>query len=156
MSISRLEEELGIKLFGRTPKGLFLTEEGEYLLSRAEQIMKIVNDCEAYFDRQARKNETVSVMFVRGTVEKFALNTIAQFKELHPNISVQVQVGTDADCDTMVESGEIDLAVRAGPVNMHKFSATLIYTSKNVLVVNKDNLLAQKKQSQLNSLKMFL
>lgn len=153
MSISRLEEELGLKLFMRTPKGLFPTKEGEYLLPKAEQIIKIVGDCEAHFTRESERDQRVSVMFVRGTVEKFAVSSIAQFKEKHPEITVHVQVGADLDCDNAVENGEVDMALRAGPVDLHKFSATLIYSGKNVLVVNKSNPLSQKGSVSIEDLK---
>ncbi len=153
MSISRLEDELGLKLFTRTPKGLFPTKEGEYLLPRAEKIIKIVGECEAYFTREAEKDQTVSVMFVRGTVEKFAVNSIAQFKKKHPNITVHVEVGADSDCDDAVENGTVDLALRAGPVDLHKFSATLIYSGKNVLVINKSNPLSQKESVSIEDLR---
>ncbi len=50
-SIASLEEELGVTIFYRTPKGVFLTDDGEkivaqanYILSAMEQITNIAND----------------------------------------------------------------------------------------------------------------
>ncbi len=50
-SIASLEEELGVTIFHRTPKGAFLTDDGEkivaqanYILTAMEQITNIAND----------------------------------------------------------------------------------------------------------------
>lgn len=41
--IADLEDELGVKLFRREHRHLALTQEGHYLLGRAQQIVGLVN-----------------------------------------------------------------------------------------------------------------
>lgn len=153
MSISRLEDELGLKLFKRTSKGVFPTKEGEYLLPRAEEIVNIIGDCETYFAQVSAGRKNVSVMFALGTVEKFAENPILIFKEKYPDITVLLHDGTDSDCENAVRNGEAELALCPGPVNSQKFDTTLVYSSKNVLVVNENNPLAKKKSIKISDLK---
>jgi len=153
MSISRLEDELGLKLFKRTPKGVFLTKEGEYLLPRAKQVVEIIGDCEAYFAKGAEGRRIVSLMFALGTVELLAHKPILKYKEKYPDITVHIHDGTDFDCDNAVKNSDVELALCAGPVNTQKYDATLLYTSKNVLVVNENNRLAQKKTVMIEDLK---
>jgi len=153
MSIGRLEDELGVKLFIRTPKGMSLTEDGTYLLPKAEQIVHIFSDVENHFIEKAHGRQSLTVMFIRGTVEKFAYKAISSFKQTHPDIDVKILVRIDSDCDEAVENGDADLALCAGPVNTQKLDATLIYSGKNMLVVNKNHVLANRETICITDLK---
>jgi len=153
MSISRLEDELGVKLFTRTPKGMSLTEDGEFLLEKAEEIVHISNDIESHFLEKAQGIKSLNVMFIRGTVEKFAYKAIEIFKKSHPNIAVRMQVRIDSECDEAVKNGDADLALCAGPINTTKLDATLIYSGKNMLVVNKNHHLADRDTISISDLK---
>src|SRR6187455_1054967 len=44
MQIKKLEETLGVSLFERTNKQVFLTEQGELLISRVKQILILVGE----------------------------------------------------------------------------------------------------------------
>lgn len=153
MSISRLEHELGCRLFKRTTKGAFPTGMGEYLYPRAKEIIKIVGECEAYFASNSDTRKSVAAMFTLGTIELFAHSTIAKFREMYPGISVYIHNGTDAECENSVINGDVEFALCAGPIDSHRFDATLLYTSKNVLVVNNEHPLARKRTVDIYDLK---
>lgn len=53
--IQQLEDELGVRLFARSPKGMRLLPEGETLLRRAKQILALVEEARAEF--QTPKDE---------------------------------------------------------------------------------------------------
>lgn len=48
-NIDNLENELGVKLFYRTNKGVILTEEGNLLLQRATSIINQIDDLTNYY-----------------------------------------------------------------------------------------------------------
>lgn len=153
MSISRLEDELGLKLFTRTKKGVFPTKEGEYLLPIAVQVVKSIGDFEAHFAKSSEEKRSLSIMFSLGTVEQFAHISISQFKTQCHDIAVHIRDGTDTDCENAVMNGEVELALCAGPVNTQNFDAILLHESKNVLVVSDKNPLAKKKTISIAELK---
>lgn len=153
MSISRLEDELGLKLLMNTPKGQVPTKDGEYLLPIAEQIIKMISDCEAHFSDSSNILRNVTVMCIRGTFEKFAQSAISRFKEKNPDISINISVGIDGECEEALIKEQIDFALCSGPVNTQKFDATLLFKSKNVLVVNSRHPLAQNKSIPIADLK---
>ena len=153
ISISRLEEELGCKLFYRTSNGLILTPDGEYLLPKAEEILKINNEAISHFEHEASRESSVLALFVRGTVELLALPSISAFKEKHPEPDVQFRVEQDLDCMQSVLNGEADLAVCSGPVQYKELSSKLLFSKRNVLVIYRSHSLALRKSVCIEDLK---
>ncbi len=145
MAITRLEDELSYKLFKRTPRGILLTEQGKYLLPRAEQVVGLIEECEGYFSDEVKKGRKLSVMFALGTVEEFASKPIARFHEKYPNIALDVQEGFDITCDEAVKNQEVELGLCVGlPADEKKFDTTLLLSSRNALLVNEKHPLANR------------
>lgn len=96
--VKALEEELGVTLFDRTPRGMRLTAEGERLLARAERVL----DGVSAFAQEARtlKGEISGVA-------RIALNTGSEYLRLsdlhahlsadHPGVSLELLQGNSAD-----------------------------------------------------------
>jgi DNA-binding transcriptional LysR family regulator len=142
MAILRLEEELACKLFLRTAKGLIPTPQGEYLYPRAQKVLAVMDECEAYFKKGADKAGFLSVMLAPGTIEEFAGIPIAQFKEKHSNIHLDIQETFDVICDASVENSIVELALTVGPIDSRKFDNELLFTSRHALILHKDHPLA--------------
>ncbi|SHI07765.1 DNA-binding transcriptional regulator, LysR family [Sporobacter termitidis DSM 10068] len=152
MAILRLEEELSCKLFVRTAKGLTPTAQGEYLYPRAQQILTLLEECETYFKKGAGKEGFLTVMLSIGTIEEFAGVPIAQFREKHPNVHLDVQETFDVVCDTSVENGIVEMALTVGPVDVKKFDFELLFTSRHALIVHKDHPLANRESISIADL----
>jgi DNA-binding transcriptional LysR family regulator len=141
LSIQRLEEELSRKLFKRSTKEVGLTEDAEYLLPRAKQVLEIIDDCEAHFKQGLEHEETIRVPFVMGSIEEFTGDIIRKFMDTF--IKLDASERFDFSCEKEVLDGDAELAVTVGPVDSEIFDQTLLYSTKNVLVVHKDNPLAK-------------
>jgi DNA-binding transcriptional LysR family regulator len=144
MAILRLEEELSCKLFVRTAKGLMPTPQGEYLYPRARQILTLLDECEAYFEKGAGKEGFLTVLLSNGTIEEFAGIPIAQYREKYPNIHLDIQETTDVACDTSVENSLVELALTVGPIDAKKFDFELLFSTRHALIVHKDHPLADR------------
>lgn len=110
--IARLEQDLRLPLFIRTPRGVELTEAGEILLRRAYAIMGQI--------RQARHDVTAHVDAPRGTVvvgmpptpgEFIAPPLLAYIKQNYPEIELRFVEGFSRDLERWLTDGEIGLAV---------------------------------------------
>ncbi len=145
MSINRLESELGLKLFRRTPKGVFPTNMGEYLYPRAQEVTKIINECEVYFANNSETRRSVTALFAHIAIPKY--------KETHPNVSVYLHNATDSECESALLDGKVEFALCAGPIDTSKFNANLIFSSKHVLVVNNTHPMASKEFISISDLK---
>ena len=153
VSINRLENELGCRLFVRSGSGIALTEAGEYLLPRAREIVAVSEETAMHFERMTQKETSVSALFVRGTVEYLCLPSISDIKKADPDANVRFRVEQDLDCIQAVLNGEADLAVCAGPVKSKELSKKLLLTRKNVLVINKNHPLAKKQSVTIEDLR---
>lgn len=143
LSISRLEDEIGCRLFSRTPQGIELTDAGSYLLPKAEQILSVLDECAEHFSGASDGRRPVSVMFVRGTVERLARNAVKRFNATMPEVPLQMHVGTDRECESAVISGAVDIGVCAGPVDCQLLEAVPLFSGKNVLVVSREHPLSR-------------
>ncbi len=108
--ILRLEDQLGLKLFNRTPKGLILTSEAEALLPvLTSSFDRIGGVLDRFLD--GRYEETINV----GAVTTFAVGWLAkhlpEFESLHPGISVRLF--TNNNRVDIAREG-LDLAIRFG------------------------------------------
>jgi DNA-binding transcriptional LysR family regulator len=151
LSIQRLEEELNRKLFNRSTKEVGLTEDAEYLLPRAKQVLEIIGDCEAHFSKGVDHEETLRIPFVMGSIEEFTGKVIQEFSDKH--IKLEAVERFDFACEKEVADGEAELAVTVGPVDPAKFDSTHLYSTKNVLVAHKDNPIARMETVSVHSLK---
>lgn len=153
VSISRLEDELGCKLFVHTGSGLSLTEAGEYLLPRAREIVAVSDETTLHFERGTQRESTVSVFFVRGTVEMLGLPAISEIKKADPDANVRFRVEQDLDCIQAVLNGEADIAVCSGPVRSKDLIKKPLFSRKNMLVINKNDPLAKKQNVCIDDLR---
>jgi len=150
LSIQRLEDEIGRKLFTRTTKDVQLTVDAEYLLPRVKQMLEILGSCETFFNRDIEAGAPLRVPYVTGAVEEYAGQIIGEFMEQF--IRVEAPEMYDFQCEAEVQNGNAELAVSLGPVDPEIFDSRWLYTTKNILVMHKDNPLAKLKEVQIEDL----
>ncbi len=107
--VKALEEELGVKLFKRTPKGMQLTDVGNVLQEQAKLVLQ------ASYDLQLKAK--ILQGEVTGQV-KVGLNTDADFLRLtalhhslvtsHPQLKIQITHGISAELLQKLTRGSLD------------------------------------------------
>ena len=109
-AIRGVEIDLGIVLFNRRNKGVFLTKAGKYL---AEQVVAGLAQIQKGMDdvRSMNEEHQVTIAVSTATATWWLLPRISRFKQLHPKIELRC-VTTDRDLDLKREG--IDLAVTLG------------------------------------------
>ena len=71
-TVKTLEDELGIKIFNRTNRGIIITPEGEEFLSYARQVVEQYYLLEhRYIDKQVKKRFSVSMQHYSFAVQAF-------------------------------------------------------------------------------------
>ena len=73
-AIKELEENLGITIFERTPKGISVTPDGEEFLQYAKRIIKQVEDVEAMYKNGREKKQKFSVCVPRASYISYAFD----------------------------------------------------------------------------------
>jgi len=129
LAMMRLEDELGGKLFRRTMKGIELTPDAAWLLPRAQEILRIADECENVLQRANSGARALRVWCAYGVIQEFADPLLTDFKEAHPDIRLTVKEDSDLACDYALESGEAELAISIGPVDANKFIPELFFSN---------------------------
>jgi DNA-binding transcriptional LysR family regulator len=108
--IAALEQDLGLELFQRHPKGLSLTEEGLTILPRARQMREAVNGIAlAAAGREADLSGTVRVT-ASEMLSFFHLPAmIARIRTAHPEIQIEL---VPSDLTSNLLFREADIAIR--------------------------------------------
>jgi DNA-binding transcriptional LysR family regulator len=129
--ISKLEGDLGVQLLYRTTRRLSLTEAGESLYYRAKDINNQVNEAIgeiSEFSDRLSGHIRLTVPTISG--ELFLSEIIAEFCQLHPDISVEVRL--ENQFVDLVKEG-IDLAIRTGVLEDSSLIAKSLITSHWVI-----------------------
>lgn len=145
-----LEDELGKKLFVRKSHHVVLTEEGQLLKQRAEEIMDMVVKVEKEFDSMT---ETVVGDIYIGGGETKAMRMVAEIvhtlQAKYPKIKYHFYSGNADDVMSKLDQGLLDFGVLIQPADLSKYHA-LNLPGKDVwgVVMRKDSPLAKKESIQ--------
>lgn len=117
LAIMNLENELGSRLFIRSPKGVTLTYEGQLLHEYVESALNLVNMGESKLAELHNLESGELKIGVGDTISKyFLLPHMVKFHQMYPKIDLRVINRTTPDLCSLVKSGEIDLAICNLPV----------------------------------------
>ena len=91
--ITTLEENLGVLLFNRTPKGLVLTTEGNILFKAVQKMSTIYKEMETNLkDNSDKISRTFSIAIVPHLLSSsYFIQVLSKFKASYPNIKISIQ-----------------------------------------------------------------
>jgi DNA-binding transcriptional LysR family regulator len=113
--VRRLEAELGLALFRRTPKGVELTAAGEDLLRHAERVLAEVAAARADMDRHTGIARGVVRVASTAADAPRLPEALVDFHADHPGIQIALRQGSAAEVVALVQAGAVDVAVVALP-----------------------------------------
>lgn len=117
MHVKRLEEQLGVRLFDRSNRGVTLTAAGQVFHDEVRSILRRL-ELAGLNARQAGQGEagTLSVGFVPIADYSILPPALKQFRERHPQVEVQLhELTTDAQIRE-IRAGRLDVGIGIGPV----------------------------------------
>lgn len=111
-SIANLEKELGYKLFHRSRKGTYLTEEGQQLIPH---ILEIIESKESLMvEVQNMKIDiagTIKIATIPTIFHKILPKALSQFKSDYPHVDVEIIEADKEDIVDMAEKSTIDIGL---------------------------------------------
>ncbi|RJX38687.1 LysR family transcriptional regulator [Paenibacillus pinisoli] len=147
MQIQSLEDELGVPLFDRIGKKLYLTKQGEHFKPYAEQIINLFHSAKDHI----RQFEDLSY----GTLSFGASNFVGvyllpsilkEFTTEYPEININMNITSSAQLIRMLETNKLEFLVLSSRIHIDEsqFQRTTFYQDKLDLVVHPSHPLAQK------------
>ncbi len=111
--IRELEDELGIEIFVRRGKRLLgMTEPGKALLAIAERILNEASNVRRLADLFANDASGVLTIATTHTQARYSLPpVIKSFRELFPEVRVELIQGTPQEIEALLQSGEADIGI---------------------------------------------
>jgi DNA-binding transcriptional LysR family regulator len=109
--LKALEDELGVRLFERTPRGMTPTEAGQALLEEAERTLASAMRMRSAAEQL--RGAAQGVVRFGTVVDPVALrlgDVLVKLAERHPQVSLQLQQGLSHQTLEAVRRGELDCA----------------------------------------------
>jgi len=115
-SIRTLENELGGKLFIRTPKGVVLTNEGEELYNYIKEGMTyFINGTNKFMSLKSLDSGVLNIGSTTTISENYLMNYLKKFHELYPNIIINITNDLTDNLLRDLRNGNLDIVVMAIP-----------------------------------------
>jgi len=127
-AISRMETQLGTALLIRTTRRVDITEEGQWLLTRARKILSELEDVEESMSAQlSQPSGLVRISAATPVLDHLISPVVAEFIETYPLLRLELISG-----ETVIDLIEekVDLAIRIGILPDSTLNARRLGTSR--------------------------
>lgn len=135
--VSKLEGEIGHKLFHRLGRKAVLTEAGTAFLERARRILFEVENAAKELGDHPSLGRRITVGAVQTVMPYLITPLVAQLRATHPNLLIDTVEDFRGNLTRGVVEGDLDLAVVPAPVKEHRISVEPLFTEPLLLVVGK-------------------
>lgn len=116
-AMMQLEEELGIRLFTRTPKGVIPTKEGQILFEYANSALNLIDVGEKKIEESRNLMVGELRIGVGDTISRyFLLPYLEEFHNEYPNIKLRIINRTSLELCNLIKSGHVDIAICNLPI----------------------------------------
>ena len=140
-----IEEELGVDLFERVPKGVQLSAAGEILLLHIrEQIADMARVKSQISDLKGERRGHVAIACSQAILTSFLPVEISKYRSQHPFVTFSVQVRDRVAAEEALLDRSADLALVFEPVQLADFQTLLAVKQSVWVLMLKDHPLAHK------------
>ena len=146
--IRRLEQDLGARLFDRTPQGTQLTEAGEVFLPRAKALLRSAAQAAAGA-RAAAQPSRIAIGYTTGLIITAA---VRELRRRHPDADVHtLHLPWNEPREALLDH-RADAVVSRLPLETSGLHVTILYDEPRVLLVPRDHRLVGKESVTLDDI----
>lgn len=148
--ILRLEDELGVRIFERTPDGVRPTEAGKLILTHAAQTLQNFEKLRPQISnvRDLRAGH-ISITSIDSLTFRILPEIIEQFATIHPGVTVTVRQAAADDVVQIVDEGYADIGFTFEYFERQSVRPVKLISSPRGLVVSPDHPLAGRQSVTL-------
>jgi aminoethylphosphonate catabolism LysR family transcriptional regulator len=142
--VRRLEQDFGVKLFDRGPRGVEPTELGRRLFSVTRQMLSCERDARQLLDSAGGlASGTLSLV---ADAPDLAVKLIGAFRKQYPGIVVTLSIANAAECMQRVLSSAVDAAITAAPQVHSRLESRILRRDPLVAMVPATSPIAKKRK----------
>lgn len=145
--IRQLENELNVKLFDRTSKGVTLTEAGKLLYDRSGNLLEYARSTELEVSKTGKKR-ILRIGLTPTTVDTI-MPYISQFSKKNPDVNFEVHDGITYSLYQYLLDGIIDISVARTPLRLDEVSYTELCSEPMIAVSAPENTASSLKLADL-------
>jgi LysR family transcriptional regulator, hca operon transcriptional activator len=154
--IHRLEEIVGTPLFHRERHKLGLTQAGRVFLTESRAVLEHVNRAIELARQSARADAgQVAIGFILGTESQIFPRIVPALRHRYPDIELSYRALTEFEQFVALESGSINAAFTAGPIENPAIAAEFVMHQRLVVVLPSHHPLARLKRIPVARLAEF-
>ena len=117
VSIRKLEQELGVTLFDRHPRGVVLTQAGQEMLAYAQDIVtRAANLRKLMAEISSGARAPLSMGFVGSATFSLLPRLMQAFQRLHPLVEVSLSEMTTQKAIAAISDGQLDVGIVRVPL----------------------------------------
>lgn len=150
--IATLEEDLGVPLFDRIKKRIYLTEAGKFFLTRARQIIcDVETSAQQVQEKFGERDVTLRLGFMTPFLDDIVTPAIMQLRSSGSRVNVSLQdLPPQAQIDR-VRDGELDLALlgNISPEDKALYGSETVFRSRMGIVLPDNDPRSSRKQLSL-------
>ena len=152
MHVKELEGHIGLPLFERLGKKLFVTQAGAELLTHVREILRTIKDAEESLDQLKGLRRGVINIGVVSTAKYFVPTLLARFRKGHPHLEIRLGVSNrDAVIEQLV-ANQIDLAIMGRSPEELDTVAEPFAQNPHVIIASPDHPLASRLRIDVEAL----
>ncbi|MED1205275.1 LysR family transcriptional regulator [Heyndrickxia acidicola] len=153
-SIAKLEEELGVQLFDRKGRNIYLNRYGNMFLHRVEQSIKQIEiGKQEIWDEIHPDSGTVSLSFLPSLGISVVPEIISSYHQKHPYVKFQLHQASNRQIVDHLKSRKIDLALITMLHEDHEIECRPLLSEELFLIVSVDHWLADYDEVDLEMVK---
>jgi DNA-binding transcriptional LysR family regulator len=146
MQIKQLEGNIGLPLFERLGKKIYLTEAGKELYGYSSSISRQLDEVDEILEAMKGLSRGRLRVSVASTANYFATRLLADFSKLHEGITVVLDVTNRAALLTQLVNNETDLVIMGQPPQELDLVTEAFMENPLVVIAPPDHPLSRKKQ----------
>lgn len=140
-SVQKLEESLGCRLFSRSSRGVFLTDEGKLLYEHVRTAFETLSLGEEKLRRSIELGVGHLKLGVSSTLCKYLLLPyLKEFIRRNPHISISISCSSTNDTLKLLEENKIDIGLIGRPLDFKNIQFDFLEEIEDVFVATPDYL----------------
>ncbi|MEP4886715.1 MAG: LysR substrate-binding domain-containing protein [Alphaproteobacteria bacterium] len=131
--IRQLEDDLGVELFVREGRGLYLAPVGRTLVGYADRLLELADEARNAV-QDSRPRGLLRVGSMESTASVRLPEPLSRFCNMYPDVTLELSTGNPEMLSKAILAGEIDVAFAAEPIADEPFEAVHAFTEEHVIV----------------------